>query len=92
SKYRPADEASAWPLGDPVARLRQHLELTGAFGDGEYDALAAACDDEVRAALKAAEAIGTLGSGDRPSPASMFEDVYHDPPWHLRQQRQQAGV
>src|SRR5690606_11632458 len=25
SKYRPADEAQRWPLGDPVERLKQHL-------------------------------------------------------------------
>lgn len=26
------------------------------------------------------------------SPSSMFEDVFKDMPWHLRQQRQQLGV
>jgi 2-oxoisovalerate dehydrogenase E1 component alpha subunit len=48
--------------------------------------------DQVRAAQKEAEAIGVLGSGEGPSAASMFEDVYKEQPWHLRRQRQQAGV
>jgi 2-oxoisovalerate dehydrogenase E1 component alpha subunit len=46
----------------------------------------------VRSAYKTAEALGVLGSEQRHSPASMFEDVYKDQPWHLRRQRQQAGV
>lgn len=92
SKYRPADEASHWPLGDPVARLRQHLEGLGVWSEAEHLALQAQVKAEVAAAGKEAEAAGVLGVGERPSPASMFEDVYKEQPWHLRQQRQQAGV
>jgi len=92
SKYRPADEAGAWPLGDPVARLRQHLEQLGAWSPEEHDALEAEIKAQVLAAMKEAEAAGVLGSGDRPSAASMFEDVYKEQPWHLRRQRQEAGV
>ncbi len=92
SKYRPVDEAEAWPLGDPVRRIRQHLEMTGALGDGDFERAQADADESVRAALKAAEAIGTMVAGERPSAASMFDDVYKDQPWHLRAQRQQLGV
>ncbi len=53
--------------------------------------MAADADRQVREALKAAEAQGVLGSGGRASPASMFDDVYKDQPWHLRRQRQEAG-
>jgi 2-oxoisovalerate dehydrogenase E1 component alpha subunit len=92
SKYRPADEAGAWPLGDPIGRLRAHLMALGAWSDAEHAALQAELVEEVRVALKAAEAIGVLGAGQRPSAATMFEDVYKDQPWHLRRQRQEAGV
>jgi 2-oxoisovalerate dehydrogenase E1 component alpha subunit len=44
------------------------------------------------AAQKQAEAHGTLANGQASSVATMFEDVYKDMPWHLRRQRQQAGV
>jgi 2-oxoisovalerate dehydrogenase E1 component alpha subunit len=47
--------------------------------------------DEVIAAQKKAEAIGTLGSGTAPSPRDMFEDVYAEMPPHLIRQRQEAG-
>jgi 2-oxoisovalerate dehydrogenase E1 component alpha subunit len=92
SRYRPSDEARAWPLGDPIERLCAHLERLGVWSDADQAALQAEVTEEVRAAFKAAEAIGVLGSGDRPSAATMFEDVYKEQPWHLRRQRQQAGI
>ena len=92
SKYRPADEPGAWPLGDPIARLKQHLMVLGAWTEEAHASLQAEVTAEVRAAYKTAEALGVLGSEHRHSPASMFEDVYKEQPWHLRRQRQQAGV
>ena len=92
SRYRPKDEAGAWPLGDPVARLRQHLERLGAWSEADHAALEAEVAAEVKAAGKEAEAAGVLGSGARPSAATMFEDIYKEQPWHLRRQRQEAGV
>jgi 2-oxoisovalerate dehydrogenase E1 component alpha subunit len=92
SKYRPADEASLWPLGDPIRRLEQHLVRSGALTEADVEALRAEAKATVQAAGKEAEAIGVLGTGQRPSAATMFDDVYKEQPWHLRRQRQQAGV
>lgn len=92
SKYRPAHEARAWPLGDPIERLKGHLIALGAWDEDQHLALQAEAAEEVGVALKAAEAIGVLGAGRRPSSSTMFEDVYKDQPWHLRRQRQEAGV
>jgi 2-oxoisovalerate dehydrogenase E1 component alpha subunit len=47
--------------------------------------------EEVRAAGREAEAVGTLGQS-RPSVKEMFEDVYKEPDWRLRRQRQEVGV
>ena len=91
SAYRPADEGSCWPLGDPVARLKQHLIGRGVWSESRHIQAEAEALAEVVAAQKEAEAIGTLHSGLRPSPAEMFEDVYAEMPPHLRRQRQQAG-
>ena len=33
SRYRPADEGKAWPLGDPIERLKQHLISLGEWSD-----------------------------------------------------------
>ena len=92
SRYRPADDWSRFPLGDPIARLRQHLTRIGAWSDEEHDRVQAELEAEVLAAQKEAEQYGTLADGRVPSAASMFEDVYKDMPEHLRRQRQQLGV
>ncbi|HAV34936.1 MAG TPA: 3-methyl-2-oxobutanoate dehydrogenase (2-methylpropanoyl-transferring) subunit alpha [Massilia sp.] len=92
SRYRPADDWSRFPLGDPIARLRQHLTKIGAWSDEEHEHVQAELEAEVLAAQKEAEQYGTLADGRVPSAASMFEDVYKDMPEHLRRQRQQLGV
>ena len=91
TKYRPADEASRWPLGDPIARLRAHLVALGEWSDERHDYLAAEVAAEVQDAQREAESYGTLGTGEHHSPATMFDDVFKEMPWHLRRQRQELG-
>jgi len=91
-RYRPADEWTYFPLGDPIGRLRRHLTKKGWWSDAEHDALQAELEAEVLAAQKEAEKHGTLIDGRVPSAASMFEDVYEEMPEHLRRQRQELGV
>jgi 2-oxoisovalerate dehydrogenase E1 component alpha subunit len=92
SRYRPAGEAKAWPLGDPIERLKKHLIAIGKWSDKEHAELEEQIIEEVRAAQKEAESHGVLGEGKIPSVKTMFEDVYKDMPWHLRRQRQEMGV
>lgn len=92
SAYRPKSESDAWPLGDPVIRLKTHLIQKGIWSEERHIQLAAETMDEVMAAQKEAESLGTLHSGDRPSARDMFEGVYAETPPHLRRQRQEAGV
>lgn len=91
SKYRPADDWTHFPLGDPIDRLRAHLIGRGLWSDAQHQALTAELEAEVAAAQKAAEAHGTFASDLAPSAADMFEEVYRDLPPHLRRQRQQLG-
>ena len=92
SKYRPANDPARFPLGDPIARLKQHLIKLGAWSDAEHDAAQKEVEAEVAAAQKEAERFGTLADGMVRSPAEMFEDVYKVMPAHLRQQRQELGI
>ncbi|MGB8973117.1 MAG: thiamine pyrophosphate-dependent enzyme, partial [Pseudomonas capeferrum] len=92
SKYRPADDWSHFPLGDPIARLKQHLIKIGHWSEEEHQAVTAEFEAAVIAAQKEAEQFGTLANGHIPSAASMFEDVYKEMPEHLRRQRQELGV
>ncbi|MEW6345198.1 MAG: 3-methyl-2-oxobutanoate dehydrogenase (2-methylpropanoyl-transferring) subunit alpha [Pseudomonadota bacterium] len=92
SKYRPGDDWSDFPLGDPIARFRKHLNAKGIWSDQSHDELVASLEAEVIAAQKEAEQFGTLNDERFSSPATMFEDVYKDMPEHLRRQRQELGV
>src|SRR3712207_4468452 len=91
SRYRPADEYDKWPLGDPIARLRQHLTVIGEWSDEQHLAAGKAAVEQVRAAGREADAIGTLGQS-RPATKEMFEDVFKEPDWRIRRQRQEVGV
>lgn len=91
SGYRPKEESAAWPLGDPITRLKAHLIAIGAWSDARHVQAEAEIMETVMGSQKEAEAIGTLISGRRPSPKDMFDDVYAEMPPHLVEQRQQAG-
>ncbi|WP_170326621.1 3-methyl-2-oxobutanoate dehydrogenase (2-methylpropanoyl-transferring) subunit alpha [Ruegeria arenilitoris] len=91
SAYRSGEEASAWPLGDPIERLKQHLITIGEWSDERHTQAEAEIMDGVIATQKQAESVGTLGDGKAPSPRDMFEGVYETMPPHLIRQRQQAG-
>lgn len=89
--YRPKEEGDAWPLGDPIARLKLHLIKQGVWSEQQHAQTEAEIDDAVLEAQKEAEAIGTLGAGSAPSPRDMFEGVFEEMPPHLIRQRQEAG-
>ena len=90
SVYRPHNAGAAWPLGDPVERLRRHLVLLGEWDDARHQALLDQLGEEVRAAQKEAEKLGTLQSGPFDDIATMFEEVFEELPWHLKEQQAQA--
>ena len=90
--YRPKTESDAWPLGDPVLRLKQHLIRIGAWTEERHKQAEAEILAAVIETQKEVETHGTLHSGPHPSARDMFEGVYETMPPHLRRQRQQAGV
>ncbi|MEM0985340.1 MAG: thiamine pyrophosphate-dependent enzyme [Pseudomonadota bacterium] len=92
SRYRPKDEWKAWPLGDPLERLKTHLIGLGEWSEDQHSALETEYKDVVSAAWKAAIAQGTLEEGPHAPVPTMFEGVYAEQPWHLRRQRQDLGV
>ena len=92
SAYRPKTAGAAWPLGDPVERLRRHLVGLGEWDDGRHAALLEELEGEVRAAQREAEQSGTLVTSTIDFPqdvTTMFEDVFEEMPWHLREQQAQ---
>nr|WP_239555665.1 3-methyl-2-oxobutanoate dehydrogenase (2-methylpropanoyl-transferring) subunit alpha [Sphingomonas sp. JUb134] len=89
SQYRSAEEATAWPLGDPIARLKAHLVAIGEWDDERHAAMDREVAEEVRAAQKEAEKNGVLGHGLHQPLDSLFDGVFEEMPWHLREQQAQ---
>jgi len=91
SRYRPKDEWDAFPLGDPVERLKQHLIKTGHWSEDQHTALTSEQKQTVIQAWKEAVSYGTMTEGPHLDVREMFDDVYEELPQSLRLQRQQLA-
>jgi hypothetical protein len=81
SRYRDEQVVEGWRKKDPVLRFRRYLEGRGLWDEANETAAAARWNDAIGAAIKEAEAMPP------PPASSMFDGVYHDLPWNLREQR-----
>lgn len=80
-RYRTDEEVEAWVKRDPVLALRRHLVEIGEMDDASEAELEAELNGRIVAAVTEAEAF--------PPPAreTLFDDVYAELPWNLREQR-----
>ncbi|MBB3763168.1 3-methyl-2-oxobutanoate dehydrogenase (2-methylpropanoyl-transferring) subunit alpha [Sphingomicrobium lutaoense] len=88
--YRPKEESEAWPLGDPIERLKAHMIGLGEWDEERDSALHEELSAEVRKSQKEAEKLGVLSDQGDENKESMFEDVYAEMPWHIAEQRDAA--
>jgi len=79
--YRKDDVVEIWKKRDPIARLRKHLEHKNLWSDAKQSDLDSKIEAKIKAAVSDAEKIPP------PPRESMFEDVYSEMPWHLREQQ-----
>lgn len=91
SAYRSAQEREEWPLGDPITRLKRHLIHRGVWSKEQHEALDKDCIEAVKVATKEAEKNGILGHGLHQPFETMFQDVFEEMPWHLKEQSEQAN-
>jgi 2-oxoisovalerate dehydrogenase E1 component alpha subunit len=92
SQYRSADEGAHWPLGDPIARLKTHLIGLGEWSDDRHATQDLELAELVKASAKEAEKNGILGHGMHQPFETMFEDVFEEMPWHLKEQSAQMAA
>lgn len=86
SRYRDESETVAWQARDPIALLRERL-VQDSLLDAEADArLTQELTRELDAAVEIAESAAPVPLG------SLLEDVYAQPPWHLREQAAQIAA
>jgi 2-oxoisovalerate dehydrogenase E1 component alpha subunit len=87
SRYRPKDEWSAFPLGDPVERLKQHMIRQGQWSGERHKELEEEMKATVTGAWKEAISYGTLTEPPFLDVSLMFEDVFAETPDYLQAQR-----
>lgn len=87
SRYRPKDEWAAFPLGDPMERLKGHLVKLGDWSDEQQAGLEAEMKNRVDEAWKEAVSYGTLTDPPFLDVHLMFEDVFKEMPEHLKKQQ-----
>ncbi|MGE5184727.1 MAG: thiamine pyrophosphate-dependent dehydrogenase E1 component subunit alpha [Acidobacteriota bacterium] len=81
SAYRDPHEPELWEKKDPLRRLRGFLRTRGLWSEAWEAELAARHDEQITSALAAADAKSP------PAADTLFDDVYEELPWHLREQR-----
>jgi pyruvate dehydrogenase E1 component alpha subunit/2-oxoisovalerate dehydrogenase E1 component alpha subunit len=81
TRYRSQEEVDMWMKRDPLLRLRRHLGKIGAWDDAKEEALEKTLNAEIGAAITEVEKHGP------PARETLFDDVYEELPWHLREQR-----
>jgi len=83
TRYRAQDEVDEWARKDPLDRLRRHMVHLGLVSDASDAALDRELDEELTSAIDDVE-------HEPPPPHdSMFEDVYAEVPWPLRQEQEE---
>jgi 2-oxoisovalerate dehydrogenase E1 component alpha subunit len=87
SRYRPKEEGLSFPLGDPIARLRDHLIALGAWSSAQQEQLENEVAAHVDASWKEALTFGTMHEGPRLDPATLFDQVFKTPTPALERQR-----
>ncbi len=81
SRYRSNDDVEAWIKKDPLERLVRHLMAKKILTAEADELFEQSTLDEIRLAIEEVESYGP------PDRASLFEDVYAEPPPHLAEQR-----
>lgn len=83
TRYRDQREVEEWLKRDPIQRLFTKLVERKLWSKEKDDALRAQLTEETNAAIKEAESFGP------PPVETLFEDVYAEEPWNLREQREE---
>jgi pyruvate dehydrogenase E1 component alpha subunit/2-oxoisovalerate dehydrogenase E1 component alpha subunit len=84
TRYRDAELVKHWERRDPLARFDKWMRAGGHLTDADLETWTAEINDEISAAITAAEALPP------PPIESMFTDVYKDMPPHLAEQMRYA--
>ncbi len=78
--YRSDDEVAVWKKRDPIERFRIFLVDQGYWSAAQDKKLEEELNEEIQTAVRTAEKLGP------PDIETVFQDVFAEMPWHLREQ------
>jgi len=81
SVYRDPKEPEVWEQRDPLNRMRTYLKHRGLWDEAWEKDLGERYNQEITDALAASDATPP------PPVESMFDDVFEEMPWHIREQK-----
>lgn len=81
--YRDPQEVDQWKNKDPLVRIQKYLKHKNLWTEEQQNSWVAEVENELRECIRRAE------KTQPPSLESMFDDVYAELPWHLREQREE---
>ncbi|MFQ5998261.1 MAG: pyruvate dehydrogenase (acetyl-transferring) E1 component subunit alpha [Candidatus Bathyarchaeia archaeon] len=84
-RYRSDEEVENWRQKDPIKRFRAYLERKGYWNEENENRALEEVDQEVREAIKEVEKLPP------PKIETLFDDVYSERPWHLREQQEEMS-
>jgi pyruvate dehydrogenase E1 component alpha subunit len=86
SVYRDPVEPREWEPHDPIARFRRYLVAKKVWSDDDDVQFRGRMEAEFTRLLAEVEPLGP------PAQATMFQDVFGDQPWHLREQAEELAT
>lgn len=82
-RYRTEEMLAPWKARDPIDRMRKYLMANGGWDDEKETTLVTECTDQVEQAVHDFEAV------EPPHPTDIFDHMYKDMPWHLREEKEE---
>lgn len=86
SRYRDESITETWKARDPIARLRAYLEQSGRWDAAREQALTTELEGLILATIAEVESLPP------PARATLFEDVYAEKTWSLREQEEESTI
>lgn len=84
SRYRAEEMVAPWRERDPLDRLRKYLTAHQKWTEKDEEKLIEECTAEVEQCVKDYE------GASHPEPTEMFNYMYEEMPWHLKEQREEV--
>lgn len=84
SRYRTEEMVAPWRAKDPIERMKKYLIARRDWNDSKDAELITELTEEVERTVKEYEAT------ELPSPLDMFDHLYAEMPWHLKEQREEV--